>query len=150
MPQLSFVLNLLSLNISALKLRAAHLQSVEPASIQEDWEADKVAVFCYNIWKQTKQLVSVWRDGLLFSFSFDIMTLQLPEAALAVIPLTLSSEQNSLQSSLRCSTIFVPCWTPVASAISKAPELRETMTEQSVFVIQISLMYIYTLCSTVE
>lgn len=44
-------------------------------------------------------------------------------------PLTLSSEENSLQSSLRCSTIFVPCWTPLASAISNTPELRKTTTE---------------------
>lgn len=44
-------------------------------------------------------------------------------------PLTLSSEENSLQSSLRCSTIFVPCWTPLASAISNTPELRKTTRE---------------------
>lgn len=56
-----------------------------------------------------------------------------------VIPLTLSSEENSLHSSLRCSTIFVPCWTPLASAISKTPELRETMN--------MNIIYEYMLCS---
>lgn len=39
-------------------------------------------------------------------------------------PFTLSSDENSLQSSLKCSTILVPCWTPLASAISNTPELR--------------------------
>lgn len=45
-------------------------------------------------------------------------------------PLTLSSVENSLQSSLRCSTILVPCWTPLASAISNTPELRSGRTER--------------------
>lgn len=39
------------------------------------------------------------------------------------IPLTLSSAENSLQSSLRCSTILVPGLTPLASAISNTPDL---------------------------
>lgn len=38
-------------------------------------------------------------------------------------PLTRSSDENSLQSSLRWSTILVPWRTPEASAISNTPEL---------------------------
>lgn len=36
-------------------IREAHLQSVEPSSIQEDGETHKVAVFCYNLWENKQE-----------------------------------------------------------------------------------------------
>lgn len=44
-----FSMNVVNLCIEANRLRKAHLQSVEPPSVQEDGEADKVAVLCYDL-----------------------------------------------------------------------------------------------------
>lgn len=94
-----------------------HLQGVQPPSIQEDGKTDKVAVLGHNLCK-TKSLKWVSSQSTSCFMSHGVV----------YRPLTRSSDENSLQSSLRWSTILVPGRTPEASAISNTPELQTHKT----------------------
>lgn len=82
----------------------------------------KLTKLLYLVTTSAKQT----EDTYMSFFSKHVMFMSLLEVCR---PLTRSSDENSLQSSLRWSTILVPWRTPDASAISNTPELQTHKTQ---------------------